>query len=102
MQDRSTYTGLPRNEIDWFPRINQEKCKPNKCDLQCVKYCPFSVFVQKGGGMVEVVNPYDCNVSDESCKFQCPYDAISFPTREELKMMLRKVRTKYQNREVKK
>ncbi|MGQ9604207.1 MAG: hypothetical protein ACUVUU_08375 [bacterium] len=26
-RDRSTHTGLPRQEIDWFPRIDQEKCK---------------------------------------------------------------------------
>jgi NAD-dependent dihydropyrimidine dehydrogenase PreA subunit len=92
MQNRSTYTGLPRNEIDWFPQINQEKCQPKKCGFVCVKYCPFGVFSIKENGFVEVSKPYECNVGDESCKFQCPYGAISFPSREELKEMLRKVR----------
>jgi len=99
MQDRSTYAGLPRNEIDWFPRIDMEKCQPEKCGLVCVKYCPFGVFSIKGNGLVEVSRPYECNVGDESCKFQCPYDAISFPSREVLKDMLRKVRAKYQRKE---
>lgn len=94
-RDRSTYTGLPRQEIDWFPRIEQEKCRPQECNFHCVKFCPFSVF-SHNDGTVTVSNPYKCNVGDESCKFQCPLDAIAFPTREELKDMLRKVRAKYQ------
>ena len=94
-RDRSTYTGLPRQEIDWFPRIDYSKCKPKECNYHCVKFCPFGVFAHKPE-MVVVTNPYECNVGDESCKFQCPLDAISFPTREELKEMLRKVRAKHQ------
>ncbi len=99
MRDRSTYTGLPRNQIDWFPRIDLEKCKPHECGLICVNYCPFNVFSHNGGGFVEVSRPYECNVGDESCKFQCPYGAISFPTREELKEMLRRVREKHMKKE---
>jgi NAD-dependent dihydropyrimidine dehydrogenase PreA subunit len=57
------------------------------------------VFSHNGNGVVEVSKPYECNVGDESCKFQCPLDAISFPTREELKEMLRKVRAKYEKKE---
>ncbi|MCX5976445.1 MAG: ferredoxin family protein [Coprothermobacterota bacterium] len=98
-KDRSTYTGLPRNEIDWFPRIDQEKCKPDECNFHCVTFCFFGVFSHKGNEVAEVSKPYECNVGDESCKFQCPLDAISFPAREELKEMLRKVRAKYQNKE---
>jgi len=98
-RDRSTYTGLPRIEIDWYPKINPEKCKPEVCNYHCLNFCPFSVFGKNGDGKVEIQHPYECNVGDESCKFQCPLDAISFPSREELKEMLRKVRSKYQNQE---
>jgi len=98
LRDRSTYTGLPRNEIDWFPRIDQEKCKPEKCNYHCVKFCPFGVFAREGDAVV-VAKPYECNVGDESCRFQCPLDAISFPSREELKNMLRRVREKHQKGE---
>jgi len=94
-KDRSTYTGLPRKEIDWFPRIDYSKCKPEECNYHCIRFCPFGVF-ENNNGKAEVKNPYECNVGDESCKFQCPFGAISFPTREELKQMLRKVREKYQ------
>ena len=100
-RDRSTYTGLPRVEIDWFPKIDQEKCRPEECSFHCVKFCPFGVFSHKGNGVVEVSKSYECNVGDESCRFQCPLDAINFPTREELKEMLRIVRAKHQeNKEV--
>jgi NAD-dependent dihydropyrimidine dehydrogenase PreA subunit len=98
-RDRSTYTGLPRAEIDWFPIIDQEKCKPEECNFHCIKLCSFGVFSHNGNGVVEVSKPYECNVGDEACKFQCPLDAISFPTREKLKEMLRKVRAKYEKKE---
>jgi len=98
-QGRSTYTGLPRSKIDWFPCIDQEKCKPPECNFHCVKFCPFGVFSQNTSGVVQVFKPYECNVGDESCRFQCPFDAISFPTRRELKEMLRKVRAEHQAKE---
>ena len=91
--DRSVYTGLPRAEIDWFPRIDQAKCRPEECGQRCLKYCPFHVFAAEGERVV-VVRPYECNVGDESCRFQCPVGAISFPTRKELKEMLRALRAK--------
>jgi NAD-dependent dihydropyrimidine dehydrogenase PreA subunit len=97
--NRDFYTGLPRKEIDWFPRIDKIKCKPEECGFLCVKYCPFGVFSKEGvdgKSKVSVSQPYECNVGDESCKFQCPFGAISFPSREELKEMLRIVRAKYQ------
>lgn len=89
--DRSTYTGLPRSKIDWFPMIDESKCRPQECALQCVNYCPFKVFTQVERKVL-VSQPYECNVGDESCRFQCPFGAISFPTREELKRMLRSLR----------
>jgi NAD-dependent dihydropyrimidine dehydrogenase PreA subunit len=49
--------------------------------------------------MVQVSKPYECNVGDESCRFQCPLDAISLPARRELKEMLRKVRAEHQAKE---
>ncbi len=93
MKDRSTYTGLPRNKIDWFPKIDQLKCKPDECNYHCIKFCPFGVFAKNEEGVVEVSKPYECNVGDESCRFQCPFEAISFPTREEIREMLRNVRS---------
>ncbi|HOK56177.1 MAG TPA: ferredoxin family protein [bacterium] len=96
-KDRSTYTGLPRKKIDWFPKIDYSKCKPEECGYHCVNFCPFKVFSKNENDQKVIVSqPYECNVGDESCKFQCPFGAISFPTREELKMMLKKVREKYE------
>lgn len=92
---RSTYTGLPRAEIDWFPRIDRAKCKPQECGFHCVGFCPFGVFARRDTDVVEVENPYECNVGDESYRFQCPFDAISFPSRRELKAMLHQVRARH-------
>lgn len=99
-QDRSIYTELPRSEIDWFPGIDHEKCKPQQCNFHYVKFCPFGVLSQNASGVIQVSKLYECNVGDESCRFQCPFDAISFPTTEELKEMLPKVRAKYQDKEI--
>jgi|GEM_PF-378613 NAD-dependent dihydropyrimidine dehydrogenase PreA subunit len=91
VKDRSTYTGLPRSGINWFPRIDKSRCKPQECGFRCLNFCPFKVFSRVDGEVV-VAQPYECNVGDESCRFQCPFGAISFPTREELKEMLRNLR----------
>jgi len=94
-RDRSTYTGLPRDEIDWFPRIDPALCRLAECGYHCVSFCPFGVFERQGDAVV-VANPYGCNVGDESCRFQCPFGAINFPSREELKEMLRRVRAAHE------
>lgn len=95
-RDRSTYTGLPREKIKWHPRIDKTRCNPLECGYHCVNFCPFKVF-SRVDGMVVVSNPSSCNVGDESCRFQCPLGAISFPTREELKMMLKTLREEIEN-----
>ncbi|MGB9826118.1 MAG: hypothetical protein ACPLRU_05550, partial [Desulfofundulus sp.] len=69
------------------------KCRPEECGYHCVSFCQFGVF-EREGNQVKVVRPYECNVGDESCRFQCPLGAITFPTRQELKEMLRRAREK--------
>jgi len=53
------------------------------------------MFMKKQGDKAVVVRPYDCLVGCESCRPRCPVGAISFPSRQELKQMLRELREKY-------
>jgi NAD-dependent dihydropyrimidine dehydrogenase PreA subunit len=54
-----------------------------------------NMFMKKQGDKAVVVRPYDCLVGCESCRPRCPVGAISFPSRQELKQMLRELREKY-------
>lgn len=88
-----TYLGLPRREIPWYPQIDYEKCIG--C-LTCVNNCPHGVYDVKGNPPRPfVVNPYNCIVGCISCARLCPSGAIRFPSKEELKEILRKLREKY-------
>lgn len=86
-----TYAGLPRKEIKWFPTINYELCI--SCG-SCAQFCPHDVY-DKQSDRVIVARPFNCVVGCESCKNTCPVDAISFPSRDELKQQLKKLREKY-------
>ncbi|MEM3085464.1 MAG: ribosome biogenesis/translation initiation ATPase RLI, partial [Nitrososphaerales archaeon] len=63
--------------------IDEELCKPKKCNLECINFCP----VNKSGAKCIVLGERDNNqiaVIDESlcngcgiCVKKCPYDAIT-------------------------
>jgi NAD-dependent dihydropyrimidine dehydrogenase PreA subunit len=86
-----TYLGIPRKEIRWHPTINHDLC--TGCGI-CVDFCHEHVY-EKQGDKAVVARPYDCLVGCESCRPRCPVGAISFPSRQELKQMLRELREKY-------
>jgi NAD-dependent dihydropyrimidine dehydrogenase PreA subunit len=86
------YLGIPRKEIPWFPTIDQEKC--TSCGI-CVKACKHETYAFIEDGSVIVANPFHCEVFCESCKFQCPVEAISFPVRSEFKTIIKELRVKY-------
>ena len=78
---------VPREEIAWFPLIDQDLC--NRCSA-CYDYCPKDVFaseeVDKGLGRrskMTVANPYNCIVLCSACRKICAAEAISFPSRED-------------------
>ena len=86
------YLGIPRKEIPWYPTIDQGVC--TACDL-CVSACKHGTFEYNDDKKVFVANPYYCEVFCESCKFQCPVGAISFPNRSEFKSIIKELRVKY-------
>ena len=57
----STFMGVPREKIPWFPTIDYEKC--NYC-MECDKFCPHRVFERREAEerKLIVANPNNCVV----------------------------------------
>lgn len=78
----STFMGVPRDKIDWSPKIDYSKC--NYC-MECVEFCPHNVFeVNEDAEQKFVVkNPNNCVVFCRACGKTCGLDAIDFPNKNE-------------------
>lgn len=70
------WKGIPRNEVPWFPTIDQGKC--TECG-QCVEFCSHGTYERDENGRPAVKYPFHCVVGCSGCKPQCPAEAISFP-----------------------
>jgi NAD-dependent dihydropyrimidine dehydrogenase PreA subunit len=77
--------GIPREEIDWFPTINFEKCIG--C-LACLNKCTHGVYSEKDGKPV-VVKPKNCIVGCTGCEPICPVGAISHPPKDYLQSLMK-------------
>jgi NAD-dependent dihydropyrimidine dehydrogenase PreA subunit len=87
------YLGIPRMMIPWYPTIDRELC--TDCEL-CINACKHGTYAYgENPDQVIVANPYHCEVFCESCRFQCPVDAISFPERKAFKTTLKELRAQY-------
>lgn len=86
-----TYMGIPREEIPWYPIIDEDLC--NNCGA-CMDFCSNDVFAE-GDLSTIVANPYNCVVGCAACKTECETEAISFPSKEELVKTLNELRNKY-------
>lgn len=83
-------TNIPREKINWFPTINFDTCIG---DRACYEFCKNDVFVwdeEKARPIVQ--NPLNCVVGCESCAQLCPSEAITFPSKDELRATLRRLR----------
>lgn len=86
------YLGIPRKEIPWYPTIDQDLC--TSCGI-CVNACKHGTYEFSDDKKALVANPYQCEVFCESCKFQCPAEAIVFPNRTEFKSTIKALRVYY-------
>ena len=88
-QVEERYHGIPREEIQWFPAIDESKC--DACGA-CAEFCKRGVYTFDD--KPHVTNPYRCVVSCTGCQKICKEGAISFPTlvelREEMKLLRKK------------
>ncbi len=81
---------IPRQMIPWYPTVDTSLCTG---DQECFKFCKNQVFDWDETGNHPVVkNPYNCVVGCQACVNICPVQAISFPSKEELRDTLRRLR----------
>ena len=87
----STFMGVPRRKIPWFPTIDYDKC--NYC-MECDKFCPHQVFERREAEQRKLVvaNPNNCVVFCRACAKTCGPDAISFPEKTAIVAMIKKIR----------
>jgi NAD-dependent dihydropyrimidine dehydrogenase PreA subunit len=87
-----TFEGIPRSKIPWNPKIDYEKCV--SCG-KCVDFCHMNAFKleEKNGIRTTVVNPNLCVVFCRGCEDICPANAISHPTEEATKKIIKKLKT---------
>lgn len=72
--------GFSREEIEWYPKIDQNKCI--QC-LSCLNFCKNRVY-EEINNKVMVANPYNCIVGCTGCDKVCPQKAITHPPKEYL------------------
>ncbi|MCX8153646.1 MAG: ferredoxin family protein [Candidatus Bathyarchaeota archaeon] len=87
-----TYRGIPREEIPWYPIIDYGKCVA--CG-KCVEFChnhAFDFEEREGKKRTVVKNPYHCVVLCRGCEGICPVGAISHPSAEKTRRIIRKLK----------
>lgn len=89
--ETETFMGVPRNKIDWYPRIDYEKC--DYC-MDCVEFCPHDVFEvrEEEEKKLIVKNPNNCVVFCRACSKACSPDALNFPEKSEVKEHIKNLR----------
>ena len=87
-----TFMGVPRDRIDWAPRIDYDKCD-DAC-MECVKFCPHDVFEVRKHEKPNLVvrNPHNCVVFCRACDKACRAHAIGFPDKRETTAYIKSIR----------
>ena len=86
-----TFHGIPRNKIPWGPTIDYEKCV--NCG-KCVDYCKLGVYeleAKEEKKRTIARNPNNCVVLCTGCQEQCPAGAITHPSKEETRRIIREL-----------
>ncbi|MFB3881391.1 MAG: ATP-binding protein [Armatimonadota bacterium] len=90
-----TFMGVPREKIPWFPTIDYSKC--DFC-MECDKFCPHQVYEKREGDRKLVVaNPRNCVVFCRACAKTCGPDALSFPGKQEIIELIKRLREEGNN-----
>ena len=91
------YHGVVRNKIPWGPRVDYEKC--TNCET-CFKYCKLGVYTikeEQGKNKPIVSYPNNCVVFCTGCENQCPTGAITFPSKQETRELIKKLKNNSDN-----
>ncbi|MBI1941605.1 MAG: ferredoxin family protein [Acidobacteria bacterium] len=90
-----TESEIVRDGFPWFPTIDYDVCIS---DLDCVNFCPHEVFEwDKDTGRPLVARPDNCVPGCDSCAQLCHEKAISFPSKEEFRQAMRRLRAEARN-----
>jgi NAD-dependent dihydropyrimidine dehydrogenase PreA subunit len=86
----TTFMGVSRDKIPWFPTIDYNKC--NFC-MECDTFCPHRVFeLREGDHKLVVANPNHCVVFCRACSKTCGPEALSFPNKTEILALIKQIR----------
>jgi NAD-dependent dihydropyrimidine dehydrogenase PreA subunit len=88
------YHGVQRSKIPWHPTINYDECI--NCGT-CIDYCKLGVYdveKERESSKPIVKNPNNCIVFCTGCEPQCPVDAISFPSKQATRQIIKKLKEK--------
>ena len=84
----ATWKGVPRQEINWHPTINESQC--TGCGM-CVTSCGREVYDFDATSKKAVVSrPLQCLVGCTSCEAWCVFNAISFPDKQYVRDVIKK------------
>lgn len=81
---REPWQGYEREQVPWFPTLDESNC--DGCD-RCLEFCSHGVFSKRENGKVFVAEPFDCVVGCDACARLCSQKAITFPPRKILMLM---------------
>ena len=95
MKNPHKFMGVPREQIDWFPTINYEKC--NNCG-DCVTFCAHGVY-EKGEEKILIVKPKNCVVFCQACLKMCPIEgAMIFQPKKEVLKQIKTIKAEIKNK----
>ena len=88
MEDKFAYWhGIPREEINWNPTIDENKCVGcGMCFVSCGRKVFDYDFERKKSF---VARPLQCMVGCTSCQVWCVFNAISFPDPQYVKKLIK-------------
>jgi NAD-dependent dihydropyrimidine dehydrogenase PreA subunit len=93
-QNPHSFMGVPREQIDWYPTINPDKC--NNCK-DCAEFCAHDVYSIENDRVV-VKNPKNCVVFCQACLKMCPIEgAMQFQAKKDVLAQIKSIKQGMKN-----
>jgi NAD-dependent dihydropyrimidine dehydrogenase PreA subunit len=90
----STFMGVAREKIPWWPNIDTSKCDGCSGEFDCLKFCPHQVYKPSADSrLIEVENKFNSVEFCRACQKMCPKDALSFPNKSDILKTIKEARS---------